>query len=106
MRFPDSLLFCGRAPLGWLAACLALGSVPVAAQTGGSAREEQAVLLSIEGGGVEVAPRGTTNWSQAKQNQALNPGDRLRTDKNSRALLRSSRLGQLRVRESSLLTIA
>jgi Flp pilus assembly protein TadD len=78
---------------------------PVAAQTGRTVADETTAVLSIEGK-VEVAAAGTVNWMIARTNQILHAGDRLRTDANSRALLRSSKLGQLRVRESSLLTIA
>lgn len=80
------------------AACVAVAQPKDAAP-------ETAVLATIEGR-VEIASVGSTNWLSARTNQNLYPGDRLRTDKNSRALIRSSRLGCLRVRESSLLTIA
>lgn len=66
--------------------------------------EGGAVLLSFEGE-VKIAASGSTNWVGARTNQALLPGDQLRTGRNSRAIVRSLRLGQLRVRESSILTI-
>ena len=89
------------AQLVWIGLSLGIGASRVLAQSDG----ETAILSGIEGR-VEFAAAGTTNWIVAKPNQPLHVGDRLRTDKNSRALLRSSRLGEVRVRESSLLTLA
>ncbi|HVM50105.1 MAG TPA: tetratricopeptide repeat protein [Candidatus Acidoferrum sp.] len=60
--------------------------------------------MSIEGR-VDIESAGTTNWLFARTNTVLHAGDRVRTDRNSRALIQSSRLGCLRVRESSELTI-
>jgi Flp pilus assembly protein TadD len=62
------------------------------------------VLLSVEGR-VDVARAGTENWAPARANQVLQPGDKLRTGKSSRATIRSSKWGQLRVRESGLIVI-
>ena len=66
--------------------------------------EDLVVLLSIEGK-AELAPAATGNWMPATNNQVLHLGDRLRTDKSSRAIIRFSKWGQLRVREASLFTI-
>ena len=66
--------------------------------------EDEVVLLSIEGK-ADLAPAGTGNWTPATNNQVIHLGDKLRTDKFSRATIRSSKWGQVRVRESSLVTI-
>src|SRR6267142_4039654 len=93
------LAACGRcACLGWLLLSVEAANYSAGAQS--AAQQPDTVkLLGIEGK-VEVAAAGTTNWVQAKSGQTLRPGDLIRTDKNSRALLQSSRLGELRVRES------
>ena len=98
-----ALAACSRCAV--LACLLCYGEgVSRAAAPSTSAASETVKLLSIEGR-VEIAAAGTTNWVAAKAGQALRPGDLLRTDKNSRALLQSSRLGEWRIRESSSLTI-
>jgi tetratricopeptide (TPR) repeat protein len=61
-------------------------------------------VLSIEGS-VEVASPDTENWRPAKTNEVLQVGERIRTGKFSRATLRSSQSGELRIRGSSWLTI-
>ena len=67
--------------------------------------DDNPVLVIVIEGAVEVAPAGTDNWAAAKLNQQLQPGDKIRTGKLSRAVLRSKASGELPVRESSLLTI-
>src|ERR1035441_7347889 len=66
--------------------------------------EDMVVLLSIEGK-ADLAPAGTDAWAPATNHQVIHLGDRLRTDKFSRAIIRFSKWGQLRVREASLFTI-
>ena len=63
-----------------------------------------ALLLSVENK-VETAAAGTTAWSTAHTNQAMLPGDRLRTLRRSRALLRLSDFSVIRVNELTLLEI-
>jgi tetratricopeptide (TPR) repeat protein len=74
------------------------------AQSAKAPPEDVVVLVSIEGK-AELAPASTDNWMPATNNQVLHLGDRLRTDKSSRAIIRFSKWGQLRVREASLFTI-
>ena len=62
------------------------------------------LLLSFEGT-VEVAEAGSTVWRPARKEQPLKPGDRVRTGKNSRAMVRLSNLSVLRVYELSTLEI-
>jgi tetratricopeptide (TPR) repeat protein len=69
-----------------------------AAEPGSGTNE--VVRLRSEGA-VEVAPAGSQEWAPASDNQLLHPGDRVRTGRNSRALVESSRLGRFRIRESS-----
>ena len=80
-------------------------TLPIAlAQAAEAPPEDVVVLVSIEGK-AELAPASTDNWMPATNNQVLHLGDRLRTDKSSRAIIRFSKWGQLRVREASLFTI-
>src|SRR5688500_10104798 len=85
---------------------LFLCTLPVGADAQGvrGAEDKSVVIIALEGT-VEVAPSGTDTWAPAKQNQKLQPGDRLRTGRLSRATLRSTAAGDMPVRESSLLTI-
>ena len=62
------------------------------------------VLLTKEGK-VEVARKGTTQWSPAQTNQTLQIGDRLRTGLRSRATLRWSESSVMRVDELTSLEI-
>src|ERR1041385_4243087 len=66
---------------------------------------DTAISVILIEGTVEVAPAGTDNWAPARLNQKLQPGDKLRTGKLSRATLRSPAAGDMPVRESSLMTI-
>ena len=63
-----------------------------------------ALLLSFENK-VETAAVGTTAWTSAQTNQTLQAGDRLRTLRRSRALLRLSDFSVIRVNELTLLEI-
>jgi tetratricopeptide (TPR) repeat protein len=83
---------------------LILFAVAFVLTPGASAAEPASVSITVIEGTVEIAPAGTDAWAPATLNQALRPGDRLRTGKLSRAVLRSSN-GDMPVRESSLLTI-
>ena len=97
---------CARS-LAWRSylAIVAFLTLPTArAQPAKAPPEDVVVLLSIEGK-AELAPAATGNWMPATNNQVLHLGDRLRTDKYSRAFIRFSKWGQLRVREASLFTI-
>ena len=69
-----------------------------------SATGAPAVLLSIENK-VETAPPASTQWSPGQTNQTLQAGDRLRTLRRSRALLRLSDLSVIRVNELTVLEI-
>src|SRR5262249_11796383 len=69
-----------------------------------SLSEPHVVVESVEGL-VEAAPSGTDNWSPARPNQLLRTGDQLRTGDKSRATLRTSTRGIVRVRERSLLVV-
>ena len=97
-----------QGPAAGLAFCLALalsGTLHrLQAQTPNPSATNMVILAGMEGK-VEVALAATDNWVPGKPNQVLHPGDRVRTDQNGRALLRSSRLGELRVRQASVLTI-
>src|ERR1035441_4132074 len=88
--------------------CLAIATLltfPTAhAQPAKAPPEDVVVLLSIEGK-ADLAPAGTDAWAPATNHQVIHLGDRLRTDKFSRAIIRFSKWGQLRVREASLFTI-
>ncbi len=75
---------------------------PCAGQPSNAGGEVQ--LLSFEGV-VEVARAGSDQWVPAPAKQAFQPGDRLRTRENSRALLQSAAEGQWRMGESSEVTI-
>ena len=68
------------------------------------AKDANYQVLVVEGV-VEVAAGGSSQWSAAKANQFLQPGDRLRTRENSRATLMSANEGRVRVRESSELIL-
>ena len=63
-----------------------------------------AVLLSFENK-VETALASTTAWIAAQTNQTLQAGDRLRTLRRSRALLRLSDFSVIRVNELTLLEV-
>ncbi|HKQ37457.1 MAG TPA: FecR domain-containing protein, partial [Verrucomicrobiae bacterium] len=63
-----------------------------------------ALLLSFENK-VETAAAGSAAWSPAQTNKTLLPGDRLRTLRRSRALLRLSDFSVIRVNELTLLEI-
>ena len=54
-------------------------------------------------GAVEVAKGGSDTWMAARANQLLYAGDRLRTDKHGRAVIRLSSLSTLRVGPLSLI---
>ena len=62
------------------------------------------MLLTTEGK-VEVARKGTTQWSPAQTNQVLQIGDRLRTGLRSRATLRWSESSVVRVDQLTSLEI-
>lgn len=90
--------------------CLCLALVthvlsPAAFAQAANPAEPDAVELLIVEGRVEVSPAGRDAWIPASANLALQPGDKLRTGKQSRAAIRSSKWGLLRIRESSLITI-
>ena len=63
-----------------------------------------ALLLSFENK-VETAAAGSTAWAPAQTNQTMQAGDRLRTLRRSRALLRLSDFSVIRVNELTLLEI-
>ena len=63
-----------------------------------------ALLLSLENK-VETAAARTTAWVGARTNQTMQAGDRLRTLRRSRALLRLSDFSVIRVNELTLLEI-
>lgn len=62
------------------------------------------MVLSIEGK-LDVAAKGQTTWKAATTNQTLRAGDRVRTGNRSRAALRWSDLGVVRVNELTTLEI-
>ena len=61
--------------------------------------------LIVASGTVEIAKAGTTNWAAGVVNQSLQPGDKVRTGKNSRAMVRLANLSMLRVYELTTLEI-
>src|SRR5580765_5692612 len=63
-----------------------------------------ALVLGFQGR-VEVQRAENTRWDPAYTNQVLDAGNRLRTDKNSLALLRFSDLETIRVGPRSLIRI-
>jgi tetratricopeptide (TPR) repeat protein len=63
-----------------------------------AAEVTEAVLLEIEGN-VMVSRSGASTWGPAYTNQALFPGDRMRTLERSRAVIRLSDLSLLRLSE-------
>lgn len=56
-------------------------------------------------GKVEVTGAGTNDWHVAMTNQVLNPGDRLRTDRDSRATLQLSDRSTIRVNQLTTIEI-
>jgi Flp pilus assembly protein TadD len=56
-------------------------------------------------GKVEVTIAGTNDWHPAMTNQVLNSGDRLRTDRDSRATLQLSDRSTIRVNELTMIEI-
>jgi hypothetical protein len=74
-----------------------------AAQTNADVRPP-ALLLTKEGV-VEVLRRGSTHWTPARTNLALDFGDSLRTGSRSRATVRLSDLSIIRMNEKTLLEI-
>ncbi len=56
-------------------------------------------------GKVEVTSAGTNNWCPVMTNQWLFPGDRLRTDRDSRATLQLSDRSTIRVNQSTIIEI-
>lgn len=99
-RFPPGSLSC---------ACLVLFltcfSTPLSAADGAPpVRQDLVRLLSAEGI-VEVAALGTQEWKPAHAGQLLQPGDKLRTGRNSRATLYSAATGMVRVSEQGLAVI-
>ena len=104
MRKPGSLR-AARVILRSCPAIVALLTLSTSrAQPAKAPPEDLVVLLSIEGK-ADLAPAGTDAWAPATNHQVIHLGDRLRTDKFSRAIIRFSKWGQLRVREASLFTI-
>ncbi len=89
-------------------AFLALGWVSVSGQEPAPPPNDfpagVSVLLAAEGR-VEVARDATAGWTVAQTNQVLNPGDRVRTGRRSRATIRLSDLTVLRVKELTTLEI-
>src|SRR5215207_7028962 len=57
-----------------------------------------AIILTVEGK-VELARKGSTQWSAAATNQVVSAGDRLRTALRSRATLRWSEMSVVRVNQ-------
>ncbi len=78
--------------------------VIASAQNTPQTEDDSVMVVSIEGK-LETAPAGTENWTTARVDQKLRPGDRIRTGEASRALLRSAASGDLVVRGASLQTI-
>jgi ferric-dicitrate binding protein FerR (iron transport regulator) len=68
------------------------------------AYKDSSVLLAVEGT-VEVARAGSQEWEIAQRDTTLRPGDRLRTEPNSRATLRLSDLSVFRVNEMTTLQL-
>jgi Tfp pilus assembly protein PilF len=64
----------------------------------------ETTLLSLVGK-VDVSPSGVNSWSPGATNQALKIGDRIRTGKSSRAIIKLSNLSLLRVFELTTLEI-
>lgn len=62
------------------------------------------VILTVEGK-VEVARAGQDTWTPARPNQILNPGDRVRTGRDSRASLRLYNQSVLRLSEVTTMVI-
>ncbi|WCJ58059.1 TonB-dependent receptor [Fontisphaera persica] len=62
------------------------------------------VILTIEGK-VEVSRAGQDTWTPAQPNQVLNPGDRIRTGRDSRASLRLYNQSVLRLSEVTTMVI-
>src|SRR5262245_49678507 len=94
-------LLLSKLLMGLLLVCL----VPCSARAQAPRQNDSSVTVSVIQGTVEVAPAGTDNWAPAALNQKLKVGDRVRTGKLSRAVLRSPNVADTPVRESSLLTI-
>ncbi len=83
----------------WLLALLT-GTLSASASTGSS----NAMLIEFEGR-VVLSRSGSVAWDPAYTNQALFPGDRLRTLERSRAVVRLSDLSLLRLAELSHIQI-
>ncbi len=96
-----------------LARCVFIGRglallllLPALTALGADATPDQptCLLLTVEGK-IEVARKGTLQWTAGQANQILQPGDRLRTGLRSRATLRWSDLSVTRVNELTSLEI-
>jgi Tfp pilus assembly protein PilF len=102
----DSRIIRRLARWGWLGligtSLLLLGNSHVSAQSA-TTTTNPCILLVVEGI-VEVARGGTTNWAPAKAHQVIQVGDLVRTGPRSRAAIRLSDLGVLRLDE--LTTVA
>jgi tetratricopeptide (TPR) repeat protein len=96
----NRLLLLSKLLVGLVLICL----LPCSTRAQAPQNDASATITVIQGT-VEVAPAGTDNWAPAALNQKLKVGDRVRTGKLSRAVLRSPNVADTPVRESSLLTI-
>ena len=76
-----------RVWLGWVLAGLVMcaASLSLRAQTAG----DEIRIIELQGT-VEIMPAGATTWVLTQTNQALHPGDKLRTGANSRLALKWS----------------
>src|SRR5246127_1447788 len=91
---PGTIAFLKRLlPAAAALACLALGTLPSAAQD--EDPPQQAGRLSIVNGTVSIQPAGAQDWGQAYLNYPLGPGDRIYTDSDGRAEIQ---VGQTYVR--------
>ncbi len=78
---------------------LALWSLPTrAAESPSPSAPHQPQVLTVEGR-VSILPAGVSVWQPAKPGQVLHVGDKLRTEKNSRATVRLADLSVLRLKE-------
>src|SRR5258708_3257857 len=92
-----------------LAACTICGLILSFSHLSGAWAAEvsspSACILLEKEGKVEVARKGTTTWTAVQVNDALQPGDRLRTGSRSRATLRWAELSVVRVNELTSMEI-
>src|SRR4051812_13403958 len=78
--------------------CFSMGGALAQTPLNNAPSNDAAILVELEGA-VEVSRSKAEIWDHAYTNQVLYPGDRLRTLERSRAVLRVSGVGSLRVGE-------